>query len=133
MRVVMLGHRCRGASRRVLQALHAQDGRAFCLGQPTPNSVWLTGSQRPCAADPDHGAVLADLFGLDDPGSSVAPVFAGGVVEELDVVAAAGSEQLPVPVIGDWLGGLMVDDGRPVVFRASVVMRPGRQCLERVS
>src|SRR6476661_4682240 len=95
----------------VSQAADAEDGGAFVFGHAAPDAVGFAGFQGPGGAVVDDGAVLADLFGLVDPGGLVPAAFPGGVVEDLDVQAAAGGEQLPVPFLGHRLGGLVLDGG----------------------
>src|SRR6476620_10044783 len=96
---------CWGVNGRVSQVPQAQDVGAFVFGQASPDSVGFAGGQGPGRAVADHGAVPADLFGLADPRGLVAAAFAVRVVEDLDVQAAAGGEQLPVPVVGHRPGG----------------------------
>src|SRR6476646_3473289 len=98
-----------GGSGRVAQVPHAQDVGAFVFGQSTPDPVGFAGGQGPGRAFADHGAVPADLFGLADPRDLVAAAFAVRVVEDVDVKAAAGGEQLPVPVVGHRPGGSVLD------------------------
>src|SRR6476619_5702503 len=107
---------CPGREGRIPQALHAKDVCAFGFRKSAPDSVGFTGSQGPRRALAYHGATLADPFGLGDPLVLLAPAFTGGVVEGLDIHAAAGGGQLPVPVAGDRLCGLVVDGGHRVPF-----------------
>ena len=112
-----------GRGGRILQAPNAQDLGAFGFGHAAPDSIGLAGSQGPGRALVDHGAALADLFGLVDARVLLAAAFAGGVVEDFDVQAAAGGEQLPVPVVGRPAGRVGGRWCSWVAFRASAVKR----------
>lgn len=55
-------------------------------------------------------AGLADGFGLLDATLLGVSALAGWVVDEVDVHAAAGAEDLPVPVVGDRAERPVVDN-----------------------
>ena len=79
----------------------AENGGSFVFGQPAPDAVGFSGLQSPGGAFGDDGAGPADGFGPGDPLGLLVAAFASGVVEDFDVHAATGGEDLPVPFLGD--------------------------------
>src|SRR5690349_12398584 len=107
--------------------MDAEEVSTFLFGQTAPDAVRLPRLQGVLATLGDDGARCTDRLRLSDPSFPLSVPLPRGMVEGIDVHAAAGGGQLPVPAGGQGRRGWQVGHG--VALISWLILRSPDQVL----